>query len=1560
MLAKIITLIFGAVATSAAHSGTHWIVIPASYSPGSPIPLTFTFYNTSGVDVDVQVDLIKDDHKRVSTLTHTFKDGKPGLLQLQVPDLPENPNTYTLLIYGKSGVFFQEHGIVYHDTGRLPKTFAVHIQTDKGIYKPGQTIRFRAFGISSDLMVYTGPLNISIQDPKGNTMKRMVNVSEQAYGVIEDSLIMDTEPVLGHWQITATVKGKATKTKSFTVDKYVLPKFSIDLELPSYVITTDKEMHGIVKATYSYGKPVIGMVKLYADVDHSGLPWKKHGDEVMVESAFDIHGEAKFTVPFSRITNAVDPSTYEPFTEKLAGYNLQIKATVTESINNITRNASAEVKFYTEPYRLSFDTASSMPFFKPGLPYIGYISVTQADGNPVISSNEDVKLTTVVKFFDAASHSYNAEYLKAQTFSPSPTGSLKFTVNPPANASSLHLQVEYHGISSTMDVNKPRWLTDKGNIQISSNTSTTVVGADAIFSIQRASGLADLPMFYAVIANDRMVHSGMLYDNVSNTVTLVFMVTHQMKPYGKLVVYYFDDDVWNADALYFDVKEDSQKFKNKISLTFDKQTSEPGKTVSLSVNTDPQSLVSLLAVDQSVMYLAKGNDITKNDVIASLAPGSHASQDSAELHDPQSVLKTPGLQVLTNVERFSWVFPHYKRQAVCDCSKCSTYSNIPTGCSLVPNPSNPCCRIPQCSYTGGISTTGPGTATGGCRDKINNCRDYGRSACSGEYSEWARENCVEYCGFCMPATTGTGTATGNHFSSTASGCEDKISTCNLLDTSFYCTGDYFAWAIENCVKTCGLCSAPGPTKLQEAKYTRNSFPETWIWTNFSVGLNGTGILTATVPDTITSWFASAFSVNAVSGLGITDGATKLTSFRPFFINLNLPYSVVRGEEVVIQANVFNYMGQNLDVVVTLEKSDDFKVITHDLSGHTGFQSKEVAQTIHIPAGQAKSVFIPVVANIIGVAQITMKAQTVISADRVMKKLIVEPEGTTMHFNVPLILKEHTAVDVPLTFPPNVVADSQKIQVLAIGDTMGSTVKNLKNLLRMPTGCGEQTITSLAPDVFVYNYLKKTNQLTKEVESMTLEYIHKGYQRELTFQHKDGSFSIWGESDRQGSMWLTAFVLKSFHQARQYVYISDDVLMRAANWIFKYQNNDGSFQQIGSVHSTSLRGGSSTGYSLTAFVLVALTEAETTLRHKIYNWDYWLTNVRTYLENGVANNNITNAYDLAIVSYALSATGSAKAYLAYTRLRNFALKTGDGKMYWNLTKSRPSNNWEYSYYKSPPLEVEVASYALLYLIRSGQVAEGFPILQWLVSQRNSCGGFRSTQDTVLGLQAMSEYGAMFSGDLDLTIDVTSRNFNKQIHIAKTEAMVLKILDIPHSATSRGNNSLSQPVSVSLQAHGSGSALVQVSVSFNVETEVSMPAFNLTATIIKETLRSIVLRACASYLPQRYMGGGMAVMEIDIPSGFTADLESSDTKLTGSRQAEIRDEKTVVLYYDEIKPVYLLTCATIDMIRTDLVAKTKPAAVRVFDYYEPDNRAITFFESKLLKDSSYCDICSSCGC
>lgn len=72
------------------------------------------------------------------------------------------------------------------------------------------------------------------------------------------------------------------------------------------------------------------------------------------------------------------------------------------------------------------------------------------------------------------------------------------------------------------------------------------------------------------------------------------------------------------------------------------------------------------------------------------------------------------------------------------------------------------------------------------------------------------------------------------------------------------------------------------------------------------------MILAKVPDTITSWIASAFAMSDASGLGVSK-PTSLKVFQPFFVSLTLPYSVIRGEEVSIITTVFNYEKKCLTV-----------------------------------------------------------------------------------------------------------------------------------------------------------------------------------------------------------------------------------------------------------------------------------------------------------------------------------------------------------------------------------------------------------------------------------------------------------------------------------------------------------------------------------------------------------------------------------------------------------------------------------------------------------------------
>ncbi|TEA33245.1 hypothetical protein DBR06_SOUSAS8010101, partial [Sousa chinensis] len=90
---------------------------------------------------------------------------------------------------------------------------------------------------------------------------------------------------------------------------------------------------------------------------------------------------------------------------------------------------------------------------------------------------------------------------------------------------------------------------------------------------------------------------------------------------------------------------------------------------------------------------------------------------------------------------------------------------------------------------------------------------------------------------------------------------------------------------------------------------RSLFPESWFWKKITLPKSESGIshysTRVTVPDSITTWKFVAVSVKAGQGLCVSD-PFELTVMKSFFVDLKLPFSVIRNEQVQIQAVLYNF------------------------------------------------------------------------------------------------------------------------------------------------------------------------------------------------------------------------------------------------------------------------------------------------------------------------------------------------------------------------------------------------------------------------------------------------------------------------------------------------------------------------------------------------------------------------------------------------------------------------------------------------------------------------------
>ncbi|PVD30995.1 hypothetical protein C0Q70_10271 [Pomacea canaliculata] len=84
-----------------------------------------------------------------------------------------------------------------------------------------------------------------------------------------------------------------------------------------------------------------------------------------------------------------------------------------------------------------------------------------------------------------------------------------------------------------------------------------------------------------------------------------------------------------------------------------------------------------------------------------------------------------------------------------------------------------------------------------CVDKVD-CRLYTLSACSDSYKAWAKDNCPNFCGFCVGLPT------------PPAQCADSLPNCDSYEKAMCSAPEYKIWAEENCRKTCNFCTGGGP------------------------------------------------------------------------------------------------------------------------------------------------------------------------------------------------------------------------------------------------------------------------------------------------------------------------------------------------------------------------------------------------------------------------------------------------------------------------------------------------------------------------------------------------------------------------------------------------------------------------------------------------------------------------------------------------------------------------------------------------------------------------------
>ncbi|KAM4584752.1 complement C3-like [Odontesthes bonariensis] len=518
--------------------------------------------------------------------------------------------------------------------------------------------------------------------------------------------------------------------------------------------------------------------------------------------------------------------------------------------------------------------------------------------------------------------------------------------------------------------------------------------------------------------------------------------------------------------------------------------------------------------------------------------------------------------------------------------------------------------------------------------------------------------------------------------------------------------------------------------------TRTNFPESWYWTDVSLTCPPTNKgckiasleRTVPLPDSITTWQMTGISLSQTHSICVAK-PLEVIVWKPFFIDLRLPYAAVQGEQLEVKAILHNYDLETITVRVELKEDSS--------ACSAAYKKGWFQQEVQVGPETTRSVpfiIIPMKSPELSI-EIKASVKNSYRNDGIKKTLRVVPPGVLVKspFDITLdpgrkggkqvetIKSEINPLDLVPNTPSSTLVSLTGIEQMSSLFEYGISGESMGSLIQEPDGCGEQNMIGMTLPVIATSYLDKTNRWEDvgfEKRDKALGHIKSGFNKELAFRKNDGSFTIF--QSWQSTTWLTAYVTKVFSIAYSLVVIDRSVICDAVKFlILNTQQPDGVFVEIGSVYEKHMIGdvgGVDSDASMTAFCLIAMQESQTLCSSSVNSLPNSIQKATSYLERRLPQ--LTNPYAVAMTSYALANENKLKKEILF----KFAAQD---RSHWPVEKG-------------DIFTLEATAYALLALVKAEDFENAKSVVRWLSQRQKVGGGYGSTQATIMVYQAVAAY------------------------------------------------------------------------------------------------------------------------------------------------------------------------------------------------------------------------------
>ncbi|MCA9240395.1 MAG: alpha-2-macroglobulin, partial [Planctomycetales bacterium] len=255
------------------------------------------------------------------------------------------------------------------------------------------------------------------------------------------------------------------------------------------------------------------------------------------------------------------------------------------------------------------------------------------------------------------------------------------------------------------------------------------------------------------------------------------------------------------------------------------------------------------------------------------------------------------------------------------------------------------------------------------------------------------------------------------------------------------------------------------SKVEEPKLlapaVRKEFADTALWRG-ALESNADGIAEVSfkMPENLTTWKIMTWAVS--HGARVGSGEAEVVTRKNLLVRLQTPRFLVERDEVVLSANVHNYLEQAKLVTVRLE-----------LDGSTLEAPTQLTQEIEVPAGGDRRVDWRVNAVAEGKAVVRALALTDEESDAMQLEFPVRVHGFLKQDAYSgVVAANQNSGTFEINVPSERRVEQTRLEVRYSPTLAGAMIDALPYLIDYPHGCTEQTLNRFLPAVITQQTLRR--------------------------------------------------------------------------------------------------------------------------------------------------------------------------------------------------------------------------------------------------------------------------------------------------------------------------------------------------------------------------------------------------------------------------------------------------------------------------------------------------------